>query len=151
MRHRITIEAEYSDAAARVFEQARSFDALREAMRGIATYDGFPDGGLLIAGETYQADIRFWRLFPVRAHTIIVERVDPDAGMLVTRESHAGVRQWDHAITIRPAGSHCLWTDQIDIDAGWQTPAVARFAAYMYRHRHKGRALRTAVAVNKYP
>lgn len=134
----LIIEAAYDADPDALFAKALSFDDMRETMRGLATYTGWPDGGTAQEGETYVADIMFWRLLPVTAHTMFVERADPVARELQTRDRHKGTRRWDHHRSVRD-GRHpgeAVWTDTLVIDIGWQTPWAARFLAYTYRHPH---------------
>lgn len=139
MQYVVDISAEYPGTPDTVFADARRFDDLRAAMRGLATYEGLPSGSVAREGETYVTDIVFWGLLPVTAHTIVIERVDPGARLMQSRERHRGVSRWDHRITVEPRGSGAIWRDEVMIEAGWQTPFVARFAAYTYRYRHRSR------------
>jgi hypothetical protein len=47
----------------------------------------------------------------------------------------AGIRRWDHLITIEPEDGGTRYTDRLILDAGWRTPIVAAFAAQFYEHR----------------
>lgn len=146
----VTITATHNGDPDEVFAQALQFDALQRAMTGLATYRGFPPGGEPVAGETYVVDVRLWGLFPVTGHTIEVLKVDRTARVIESHETHRGVKNWDHTLTIAPGQmpGMALWTDRILIDAGWQTPVVARFARYVYCHRHRAQraqGLRTSL------
>jgi hypothetical protein len=143
MRSRIQITASYDQDADACFADAIRFDELQDAMRGLATYDGFAPGAVAEAGETYVVDITLFGLFPVTAHTMYVEQLDSAARELQSRERHKGVTAWDHHLSVQPDGNGgCMWTDTVEIAAGWQTPMVARFAAYTYRYRHRKRNAR---------
>ena len=149
MALKIEVHAAYDESPDSVFARARAFDDLQTALSAIATYTGLAPGAIAQTGETHVVDIRFWRVFPVTAHTIQIVRVDPDARVIESRESHRGIRRWDHVIEVRPGeDGGAIWSDQLTIDAGWQTPMVARFCAYVYRHGHRkrgGSAIRTLV------
>jgi len=138
----VTVTATHDGDPDAVFAEALQFDELQRAMKGLATYRGFPPGGVPIAGETYVVDVTLWGMFPVTAHTIEVLRVDHAARRLESHETHRGVKNWDHTLTVAsgPAPGTAIWTDRILIDAGWQTPMVARFARYVYCHRHRARS-----------
>lgn len=137
MSHVITIRARYPGDANEIFARALSFQKLRGAMQGLAVYDGLPKTGKLQEGETYNTDIWFWGLLPVRNHTIHVAQLDPIHRRLETEEKHAGIRCWRHGLSVAPAGEGCLWSDRIEIDAGLSTPLVARFAKHVYTRRHR--------------
>ena len=110
-------------------------------MKGFATYKGFPPGGIATEGEDVCRRRQALEAVPVTAHTIFVESLDKAGRVLQSRERHRGVSRWDHRLSVQPddAGDRVVWTDEVVIDAGWQTPMVARFAAYTYRYRHKAR------------
>lgn len=137
----ITIRATYQCDADTCFADALRFDELQDAMRGLASYKGFPAGASARSGETYVVDITLFGLFPVTAHTIFIERLDHANREMQSRERHRGVTAWDHHLSVQPHdnGTSCVWTDSVVIAAGWQTPMVARFAAYTYRYRHRKR------------
>lgn len=145
MTKRIVIAARYPGDADTIFRNALSFDELRDAMSAIATYDGFPDGGVAEEGATYNVDVTMWGFLKTKGHRIFVERIDKGERILQSRESNPGVERWDHTISIQPDGlaedgvpedGSAIWTDTIVIDAGWRSPFVARFARYVYCQRH---------------
>lgn len=136
-----TIEATHPGEPDELFAQAMQFDELQDAMKGMAKYRGFPTGGVATEGETYVVDVTLWGLFPVTAHTIDMLRVDHGARVMESHERHKGVSNWDHTLTVGPgaAPGTSVWVDRVLIEAGWQTPMVARFARYVYCHRHRAR------------
>lgn len=71
--------------------------------------------------------------------TIAVERVDPQARAIQTREQDRVVRSWHHtmAVTTAPQGG-CYYADTVEIDAGACTLPVYVLAQYLYRYRHRG-------------
>ncbi len=144
----IDIEAHYPRDPDALFEQALTFADVETAMRGVATYSGFDNRGRFAQGDVITVDIWFWRLFPTRAHRITVERVDLGQRVRETRESHRGIRRWEHRLTVvqgawepaltgGPAGA--VWRDHLILDAGWQTPMVGRFVQSVYRYGHRKR------------
>jgi hypothetical protein len=122
-----------------LFRSALRFSEMAEAMAGMATYSGFPDSDTACEGDTVTIDVTFWRMFKQVGHTIFIERLDPEARIIQSRESGNGIRQWDHTLSIQQDGALAVWKDVIVIDAGWRTPFIARFAAYIYARRHRHR------------
>ncbi|MEM8970441.1 MAG: hypothetical protein AAGD43_00050 [Pseudomonadota bacterium] len=145
----ISIRATYASDPDRTFADARSFERLRDVMRGLAAYDGLPCTGQLVEGKTYCTDIWFWGLFPVRNHTIHVVKVDVAKRHLITSERHAGIRTWTHSLTVESADGETVWLDQIWIDAGFQTALVARYAQYVYVRKHRRQGALTATSMIK--
>jgi len=45
------------------------------------------------------------------------------------------ISKWDHVITITSERSECLYSDLVEIKAGFLTPAIVVFAWFFYRHR----------------
>lgn len=87
-------------------------------------------------GSTYRFRCYLFGVVPLGAHTIFIERVDPVALEIQSREHEALVRHWDHLIRIRPTpDGNALYSDEIEITAGLLTPLVWAFAQWFYRHR----------------
>ena len=144
MAWEITIEARYPRDADTVFAEALNFAELREAMRGLATYDGLPEGEVT-EGMTAVVDITLFGIVRNSGHTMHVERLDRAARVIQSREHNRTVSRWDHTLSVQPLpGSNgevgCLWTDRVVIDAPRGAWATALFARYVYarRHRHRG-------------
>jgi hypothetical protein len=135
----VEITARYPADPDAVFQSALRFSEMTEAMAGIATYKGLPISDTAHEGETIIVDVTFWGVFKQRGHRMFIERLDPQARIIQSRESGNGIKRWDHTLSVEPDGAGALWTDTVVIDAGWRTPFVARFAAFVYvrRHRHR--------------
>ena len=79
-----------------------------------------------------------------------VERLDPAARIIQSREHNASVSQWDHTLSVQPDKGGTIWTDTILIDAPRGAWATARFARFVYKRRHKHRrALAITTHINK--
>ncbi|MGR3321082.1 MAG: hypothetical protein ACU0DK_04030 [Pseudooceanicola sp.] len=138
MTRTVTTTAIYPEPPDAVFARARDLGDLTRAMTGLAAYEGMPDK-LAEQGDRYEVDVTFWRVLRNPGHVIVVERVDPAARVMQSREHNPNVRRWDHTLTVAPHPEGSLWTDRVVIDAGWRTPVVARLCAHVYRHRHRAR------------
>jgi hypothetical protein len=89
-------------------------------------------------GSTYRFRCYLFGVIPLGVHTILIERIDPVALEIQSREHEALVRHWDHLIRIRPTpDGHALYSDEIEITAGLLTPLVWAFAQWFYRHRQR--------------
>ena len=149
MPYEVTIEARYPRDADTVFAEAMNIAELREAMRGLATYDGLPDIEVE-EGMTFVVDVTLFGLIRNPGHTMHIECLDRTARVLQSREHNASVSRWDHNLSIQPEGAGCLWTDRVVIDAPRGAWGTARFARYVYarRHRHR-RALSIAKSIRR--
>jgi hypothetical protein len=77
-------------------------------------------------------------IIPIGTHKIFIERIDPAARELQSREVGRLVRRWDHLICVRPTGDgRTLYSDEIIIESGWPTLFVWLFAQWFYRHRQR--------------
>ena len=89
-------------------------------------------------GSTFHFRIYLLGVIPLGKHTIFIERMDPVAGELQSREHSAMVRRWDHLIRVRPTpDGRALYSDEVEISAGLLTPLVWAFAQWFYRHRQR--------------
>ncbi len=139
MPYAVTIEARYPRDADTVFAEALQFSELAEAMRGLAAYDGLPEGEAY-EGQTCTVDVTLFGVFRNPGHMMHVERLDRAARVLQSREHNPSVRRWDHTLSVQPEGDGCLWTDRILVDAARAAWATAHFARFVYARRHRHRA-----------
>jgi hypothetical protein len=118
----------------------------------------FPERWL--EGATIHFKGYLFGIIPLGMHTIFLERIDPAAREIQSRESEPLVRRWDHLIRVRASGDgQTLYSDEILIDAGWLTIFVWLFAQWFYHHRQRRwrriasrlSALKPAVATNCRP
>jgi hypothetical protein len=135
----VEVVAHYDADPDILFQSALRFSEMTEAMAGIATYAGLPASDTAREGDMIIVDVTFWKLFKQKGHRMFIERLDPTARIIQSRESGNGIRRWDHTLSVQPGESGAVWTDRVVIDAGWRTPFVARFAAFVYGRRHRHR------------
>ena len=65
-------------------------------------------------------------------------RVDRENMDLASREEGGVVRQWDHRKWVEEESeSSCLYTDEIDINAGLLTLFIWAYAHFFYRYRQR--------------
>ncbi len=135
----VEVTALYGAEPDDVFASALQFDELMDAMSGLAVYEGLAPGTIAEEGKTYTVDVTFWGLIKMKGHVMHVERLDRENRVLQSRESGNGIKRWDHNLSVRAEGSGARWIDRVEIDAGWQTAFITRFARFVYTRRHKHR------------
>jgi hypothetical protein len=92
------------------------------------------DAGFARAGA--QASGRLWWLGVIPAWTHHLRVVSIDDGEIRTAEHGGLVRTWNHRLTFAATSpATCAYTDEIEIDAGPLTPAVALFARAFFAYR----------------
>ena len=139
MARTVEVTATYKGNADRIFASALRFSEMAEAMKGLASYAGLPASDTAAEGDTIVVDVTILGLFTQKGHRIHIERIDPQGRIIQSRESGNGIRRWDHTLSVQPLGDSVLWTDTIVVDAGLRTALMARFAALMYKRRHRVR------------
>ncbi|MFS4439256.1 hypothetical protein ACMA5I_13675 [Paracoccaceae bacterium GXU_MW_L88] len=114
------------------------YGALARSMRGVVHFEGFPEGRLT-TGQKIDLKISLLGVLPKQDYHIeVLERSDSPR-IMRTLEWGAGVKRWQHLMTVDeiPGGSRL--TDSIDIGAGLLTLPCVYWARYMYHARHKPR------------
>lgn len=135
----VIVTALYDADPDETFDAALHFDELLDAMSGLAVYEGLAPGTIAEEGKTYTVNVTFWGLLKMTGHVMHVESLDVPNRILQSRETSNGIKRWDHNLSVHPEGAKARWVDSILIDAGWQTPFMARFARFVYTRRHKHR------------
>ena len=94
----------------------------------------------------YLVSLRLVGVLPLGRQVIGIEYPTSSPDMRVLRDNGRSqlVRRWDHRITLRAGAAGTVYTDRIEIEAGWLTTLVAGFALVFFRHRQ--RRLRQLVA-----
>jgi len=81
---------------------------------------------------------RLFGVIPLGTRSLYFERIDGNRREIQTRECDALIHRWDHLISVTEVGDgRTLYTDEVEIDAGWWTPFVWLFAHCFYRHRQR--------------
>jgi hypothetical protein len=135
----VEITAHYDANPDALFRSALRFSEMTDAMAGMATYSGLPANDTACEGDAIIVDVTFWGVFKQKGHKMYIERLNPEQRVIQSRESGSGIKRWDHNLSVQPDGALTVWRDVIVIDAGWRTPLLARFAAFVYARRHRHR------------
>ena len=138
---RVVVESVLPCPAERAWEEVRTSRLLREVAAPVVTFrpaDGGDLPAVWPAGRTVAVRCKLFGVLPLGIHSIHLERIDPEAREIQSRESDPLIRRWDHLVSIqdRPDG-RCRYRDVVDIDAGPLTAAVWLFAQCFYRHRQR--------------
>ena len=84
--------------------------------------------------------MRLLGVLPLGWQEIRITRPTPTGETRHLRDAGRGAlaRRWDHLITVAPAGpGRTRYTDRVEVEAGWLTPAVWAFARLFYAHRQR--------------
>lgn len=134
----VSLEHDYPVAAARLWSLVTDYDALSEVMKGIASFEGLPSGRTH-TGQKMDVMVSLFGKLPKQPYHMEVVECDDQNMILRSSERGAGVKAWQHKLTVTEAETGSRLHDKIDIDAGLLTPVFALWARYLYGARHKPR------------
>lgn len=122
-----------------VFQKLRKLKSLQYIAYPYATFspiDGI-DNMLWEPGSTSSFRFCLFGIVPFGTHTIHVIRFSIEDG-IYTQERNEHVPVWNHEIILEDMpDNRCIYTDKVDIDAGWKTIFVWLWANCFYAHRQK--------------
>lgn len=151
MKRIVTVCAIYPENADTLFARARDLREVKQAMAGLARYDGLPDR-VIEQGDRFDVSVTLFGYLRARNHNILIERMDPARRLIQSRQHNRILRLWDHRLCIDPHPEGAVWTDRIALDAGLWTGIAARLCHRVYRYHHSARhALRVDTAINLLP
>jgi hypothetical protein len=87
----------------------------------------------------YRVTMHLFGLIPLGWQDIGISFPPVDAGVFRLRDNghSALISRWDHDILARGDNDSTLYSDTIEIDAGWLTPLVWLFALVFFAHRQR--------------
>ena len=120
-----------------VFCKLQQLETLQMIAKPYASFE--PTGEAVstwVVGSTSAYRFRLFGLIPYGTHTIHILRFDPDG--VSSREGNAHVPVWNHEISlVEKDESHTLYTDRVEIRAGWKTVFIWLWANAFYAHRQR--------------
>lgn len=100
-----------------------------------------------VEGKSSTVSMFVFGVVPIGHHTIRIVRLDPGRRVLETRESGRLAPVWNHRIEVAGDGpGRAIYSDEVEIHAGWRTPGVWLLARLFYRY-HQWRWRRLAPAL----
>ncbi len=91
-----------------------------------------------VIGKTYELNLYFLNVLPLGRHRTKIVTIDKESNTIASTESSTLVPVWNHTIRFNQCEQNKLiYTDEIEIKAGWLTIFVWIFAQLFYRHRQK--------------
>ena len=114
-------------------------DAFLHITRGMLGFRGAEEWpNAFHEGQFIETRLLLFNLVPAWKHRMRLIRIDHDKMELSSEEQGGLVRRWDHRKWIEEdSESRCLYTDEIDIDAGLLTFLIWAFAHCFYRYRQR--------------
>jgi ligand-binding SRPBCC domain-containing protein len=135
---KVTVISDYAAHAPKVWALATDYGALAKIMKGYATFDVLPSGRTK-TGQRMDVMVSLFGKLPQQPYFMEVLECDDEHMVLRSLERGAGVKNWQHTLTVTKTETGSRLTDEIEIDAGVLTFAFALWAKYLYGARHKPR------------
>ena len=88
--------------------------------------------------KEYVFKLFIYGFIPFGKHKIILEKIDENNGLIVSKEHNNIVKIWNHIIKMENKGENIIeYTDVVEIYAGIFTLFVAIWGTIFYKHRQK--------------
>jgi len=88
--------------------------------------------------KTYHLNIRMFSFLPWGLQEVCFTRIDPQTFRMETSEKGGPIKFWRHEMQLQPESeSGCLYTDRIELEAGFLTLPLGLFARFLYGHRQR--------------
>lgn len=138
---KVKISSQFSCTGEELWQMIAEPSSLEFVSSPILRFEPQNEGDL--AGEwqlnkPYILQLYLLKFIPLGEHRITLIKIDKDANYIISQENGKLAKVWNHGIALRevePGKVH--YTDEIEIQAGWLTPAIWLFAHLFYRHRHR--------------
>lgn len=89
-------------------------------------------------GEIFVFKFKLLGFIPFGTHTIRVKEFSEEKYTIYTHESNTYVPVWNHRISLSPAmNNSTLYTDEVELNAGWKTNIIFLWANCFYAHRQR--------------
>jgi hypothetical protein len=125
----------------KLFEDLQNPQILIKAASPVITYIPIDPDTMPIkweAGNDYLVKLRLFKIIPVGLHRIGIVYFNEETLEAMSDESGTIATVWTHHMTLKAYGQDAtLYTDEIEIKAGFRTVFVWLFANYFYRHRQR--------------
>lgn len=136
IRHATTLEAPIESVLALLERPA----LLRHISFPLIVFQPREKGGFPARWTEGDHRVFMWQFgfLPIGPQTVSISRgKNPDGSVWIRDDGHGSIaRRWDHRITIAVQDAETtLYEDEVALEAGWLTPAVAGFAHVFYRWR----------------
>lgn len=136
---RITIQSVFGFEKEKIWNEIQHTSSLMYVCKPLVSFTPLSNTQLKEKweqGETAHLTLWIYGILPFGKHHIHLESIEPYR--IQSREGGDFVQIWDHLITMETtAENQTLYTDQVDIYAGWLTTLVAWWSRNFYKHRQK--------------
>ncbi|CDZ75627.1 hypothetical protein ING2D1G_1490 [Peptoniphilus sp. ING2-D1G] len=109
-----------------------SFEAVKD-------FNSFTDDNFSWAeGKIYKFQLKIFGIIPLGVHTIKVIDFNRENYKIYTHEGNPLVPVWNHRIILKEVDSNTiLYTDEVELYAGWKTCFIYLWSKIFYAHRQR--------------
>ncbi len=126
-------------AADKVWPTLLQRDAFLYITRGMLAFRGaeqWPE--IFHEGQEVETRLLLFNFIPAWKHTLRIIRIDDDKTELASEEAGGLIKRWNHLKWVeKESEQSCIYTDEIDINAGLLTFFVWLYAHIFYRYRQR--------------
>ncbi len=122
-----------------IFDRLQTFQMLKKIAKPYITFTAINGSEDLQwqEGQVFSFKAKLLGFIPFGIHTIKVIEFAYDT-RIYTNEVNTFVPIWNHEIVLEELSEHeTMYTDKVDIYAGWKTYFVYLWAKLFYKHRQK--------------
>lgn len=122
----------------KVFGKLQRLELLQQIAKPYATFSPV-DERITVwePGKSSAYKLKLIGIIPFGTHTINVLSFDKEAG-IYTHEGNEHVPVWNHRIVLNGLpDNRCVYTDIVEMHAGWKTLFIYLWAKCFYAHRQK--------------
>ena len=136
---RITISSILDNSSEKIWNKLLDVETLIYICEPLATFKTKEKN--LIKWELnkeYVFKLFIYRFIPFGNHKIILEKIDENSKIIISKEHNSIVKIWNHKIRMEDKGENCIkYTDEVELYAGVFTSFVAIWGIIFYKHRQK--------------
>ncbi len=139
-RMRFKLETQLPCSLERAIAEVKKPRLLMHVARPLLRFE--PTRGTVVPEEwgeaTYWFRLLFLGVLPLGDQAVSVTIQETVDGFTLRDNGHSRlIRRWDHLITIREANGATLYSDTVELDAGFATPVVWLFSRLFFAHRQR--------------
>lgn len=125
----------------KAFLEIQKMSHLMKVSSPLIVFRPFQDNPLpqtMREGKTYIVSLRFLGFIPLGKHVFTIMKIDRKNRIMTTDEKGSFIRVWKHRMSLnKQKNNSILYTDEIEIKAGFLTFLVWVFTQILYRHRQR--------------
>ena len=133
----IIVSSRFPATLDEIWEKLQNISTLQYITAPFASFKPLTDQPFIWSeGNTFKFRLKVG-ILPIGIHTINVVAFDKETLTIYTNESNKHVPVWNHRIILDGQDSTTVYTDEVEIYAGWKTPFIVLWSKVFYRHRQR--------------